>query len=185
VLTDGASHTRAITLSDRYNATHGQKAPKGCRCCSAAECRRLNGVAPLSQQDTQNRTAPGAIPQAQQNKGLDLRARPMLKMDALLLLATAGLGTWFWLDSLRAREIATAVCRHVCERQHLQFLDGTVSLKALGLARNSRGRLQIRRVYRFDFSEDGLSRCQGRAVTVGSEVMDLLLPQCRGGDGSI
>jgi Protein of unknown function (DUF3301) len=108
----------------------------------------------------------------------------MLEMDVLLLLATVGLGAWFWLDSLRAREIATAVCRHACERQQLQFLDGTVSLKALGVARNSRGRLQIRRVYRFDFSEDGLSRCQGQAVTVGSEVKDVLLPQCWGGDSS-
>jgi hypothetical protein len=108
----------------------------------------------------------------------------MLEMDVVLLLAAAALGLWFWLDSLRARELATALCRRACEQEHLQFLDGTVSLTALGLARNSEGRLQIRRAYRFDVSNDGLSRLQGQAVMVGTQLTALRLPSTDGADGS-
>lgn len=92
----------------------------------------------------------------------------LISILALLLLG------WFWLDSLRAREIATGISRAACERRGLQFLDQTVSLVRLGLRRTGGG-LRLRRVYRFDFSEEGVGRRDGYLVLVGVDLVELSL----------
>ena len=93
----------------------------------------------------------------------------MSNLFAIFLLLVLG---WFWLDSLRAREIATEVCKTACAQRELQFLDQTVALRRLGLAWRSEG-LRIRRVYRFDFSEEGVGRRSGYLVMRGLALEDL------------
>lgn len=90
----------------------------------------------------------------------------LLAVFFLLLLG------WFWLDSLRAREIATEICKAACARRELQFLDQTVALRRLGLAWKAEG-LRMRRVYRFDFSEEGVGRRSGHLVMRGMTLEDL------------
>ncbi|UHD14634.1 DUF3301 domain-containing protein [Thiocapsa bogorovii] len=90
----------------------------------------------------------------------------LLAVFFLLLLG------WFWLDSMRAREIATEVCKSACKQRELQFLDQTVALRRLGLAWRSEG-LRLRRVYRFDFSEEGVGRRSGYLVMRGMALEDL------------
>ncbi len=99
-------------------------------------------------------------------------------MDTLPLIALAILAGWFWLDSLRAREIATGICRAACETQNLQFLDQTVALRRLSVRRTHEG-LRFRRVYRFDYSEEGVVRNIGYLVMLGQnlEEISLGLPQ--------
>lgn len=87
----------------------------------------------------------------------------LLAILALLLLG------WFWLDSLRARELATGICHAACTQRDVQFLDQTVALRRLGLRRTDSG-LRLRRVYRFDFSEEGVGRRSGYLVLVGLDL---------------
>ncbi|MEW6687703.1 MAG: DUF3301 domain-containing protein [Pseudomonadota bacterium] len=84
-------------------------------------------------------------------------------------------GIAFWIDSLRARERALAAGRAACERYGLQLLDETVAVSALRLARNAEGRLRLRRVYAFEFSDTGNNRRQGSVAVLGAEVEDLHL----------
>ena len=86
----------------------------------------------------------------------------------LLLLLIA----WFWLDSLRAREIATGICRAACEQRQVQFLDQTVALRRLYLRWPSTG-VRIRRVYRFDYSEEGVGRHTGHVIMLGTALEQL------------
>jgi len=88
----------------------------------------------------------------------------------LLLLALIG---WFWLDSLRSREIATHTCKAICRRDQYQFLDDTVSLQNLGLARDPNGTLRIRRSYRFEYATSGERRYQGLVVMLGGHLQVL------------
>lgn len=88
----------------------------------------------------------------------------------LLLLLLIG---WFWLDSLRSREIATHTCKAVCRRDQYQFLDDTVSLQNLGVARDPGGSLRIRRSYRFEYATSGDRRYQGLVVMLGSQLQVL------------
>jgi hypothetical protein len=81
----------------------------------------------------------------------------------------------FWADSLRARERALAAGRAACERNGLQLLDETVAGAGLRLARDADGRLRIRRVFVFEFSDNGNNRRRGSVTVLGAEVQDLYI----------
>jgi hypothetical protein len=99
----------------------------------------------------------------------------------LWLLALLALGGWFAWDSLRAREAANRAMRAACEAHGWLFLDDTVALRKLVLARNAQGRLQVRRTFEFDYSGTGFDRRTGRVSMLGTQVerLDLseLLPR--------
>jgi len=91
----------------------------------------------------------------------------MTSLLFLLLLAALG---WFWFSSLRALEIARNAGRHVCDEANVQFLDDTVANIAIALARDKSGRRVLRRTYRFEFSETGNTRLEGRLILFGDNV---------------
>jgi hypothetical protein len=95
-------------------------------------------------------------------------------MNSLLTILAFLLLGWFWLDSLRAREMATGICRAACKQRDLQFLDQTVVLRHLGLRRTNAG-LRWQRVYGFDFSEEGIGRRSGYLVLIGLDLVDINL----------
>jgi hypothetical protein len=84
-------------------------------------------------------------------------------------------GSFFWLDSLRARERALSAGRSACERYSLQFLDETVVFARLRLARNEDGELRIARTYTFEFSDTGNNRRRGAIVMLGGQLLDVQL----------
>ncbi|MCG6965514.1 MAG: DUF3301 domain-containing protein [Chromatiaceae bacterium] len=96
----------------------------------------------------------------------------LLPFLALLLLA------WVWLDGARAREFATVLARRYCEHRGLQFLDETVSLARIGIRWTNQG-LRIRRMFRFDFSLEGVGRRTGHVLMLGNrlETIDDGLPK--------
>lgn len=100
----------------------------------------------------------------------------MLELSALAVLVGA---TWFWVDSLRARERAVAAGRAACARYGLQFLDETVAFVRLSAARDDEGRLRLRRTYAFEFSDTGDNRREGVIVTLGGELADVQLEPYR------
>ena len=95
-------------------------------------------------------------------------------MNSLLSILVLLLLGWFWLDSLRARELATGICRAACQQRGLQFLDQTVALRHLGVRRTHDG-LRLRRVYRFDYSEEGVGRQDGYLVILGLNLESISL----------
>ena len=86
----------------------------------------------------------------------------------LALLALAAL-ILLWLDGARARELANGLTETLCARRGLQFLDGTVALVRMGLRRTPEG-LRIRRMFRFEFSAEGLGRRQGHLLLLGTRL---------------
>jgi hypothetical protein len=96
----------------------------------------------------------------------------MWEAAAIMLVVAVG---FFWVDSLRARERALAAGRAACERNGLQLLDETVSGTGLRLARNDMGELRIRRVFVFEFSDNGNNRRRGSVVVLGAQVQDLYI----------
>lgn len=100
----------------------------------------------------------------------------MLEWIALGML---GVGAGFWFDTLRAREAATRTAKVACEREGLQLLDDTVSLGSLGVARNTAGHVSFRRVYRFEFTEDGDTRRNGEVTMLGKRALGVALEPYR------
>jgi hypothetical protein len=93
-------------------------------------------------------------------------------MDTVLLVALCGLAIWFWLDSARAREIATDRARTECRRRGLLFLDDTVALRRLRLRATPQG-LRFRRQFDFDFNDGTEARYRGGVTLLGGRIVDL------------
>jgi Protein of unknown function (DUF3301) len=96
-------------------------------------------------------------------------------MSSLALLAVIGLLVWFWLESLKSRDIAIQVARNSCRQQELQLLDGTVSLQTLRPFYRSRDDYGLKRTYTFDYSGDGVSRQTGCVVLYNTRVVSIIL----------
>ena len=86
-----------------------------------------------------------------------------------VLLITIG---WLFLDSLRAQEKAILICRKACGERNVQLLDQTVSLHRVGVRWGTEG-IRLRRIYRFDYSDDGEDRHTGHLVLVGTRQEEL------------
>jgi len=103
----------------------------------------------------------------------------MLELVGVALLAALA---WLVVDGLRAREAAVDAARRVCVSEGVQFLDDTVMLETARFARDASGRLILRRVYRFEFSDTGNNRLAGTVALEGSRVHQLYLEPHRADD---
>lgn len=91
------------------------------------------------------------------------------------MVAVLGALAWFWLDSLKTREIAIAAAKRACDADAVQLLDDTVAMASIRLARNSQGQVSLRRFYRFEFSDTGDNRRGGMVLMLGSIVENIRL----------
>jgi hypothetical protein len=93
----------------------------------------------------------------------------------LLVLALLLLAGWLWVDSMRAREVALDAGRRACEAENVQFLDWTVAVASIRIARAADGRIRLRRVYQFEFSDTGDNRLGGSITLLGTQLLSLRL----------
>ncbi|MDH5182437.1 MAG: DUF3301 domain-containing protein [Gammaproteobacteria bacterium] len=94
----------------------------------------------------------------------------MTSEEIIVGLLLAGV-IWFWLASLRAKEIATGIAKHLCTKAQVMLLDDSVALKGLSLARNRQGSVSFKRVFRFEFASDGRERYQGKIIMLGIDII--------------
>lgn len=95
---------------------------------------------------------------------------PWLETVGLALLLAGG---WFWMDSFKAREVGMRAARAACDADGLLLLDDTVALGTLRPARDDAGRLRLRRVYHFEYSDTGNNRRRGSVTLLGCELVML------------
>lgn len=91
---------------------------------------------------------------------------------SLIVLAALG---WFWLNSIGVLEIARNAAKNACLKAEVQFLDDTVAGTGVRLVRDQSGRRVIHRTYRFEFSETGNTRIEGRVSMLGDRVDSVTL----------
>lgn len=88
-------------------------------------------------------------------------------MIQLFFIFVIALLIWFWHDTMQAREQAIALGKRHCQNDGLQLLDETVSLSSLKLHRDADGQMTFRRVYEFEFSDNGDNRRLGSITLLG------------------
>lgn len=93
-----------------------------------------------------------------------------MELLELLVLGLMAAGVWLWLDSLKAREIGIKAAKQACAEEELQFLDDTVLIRSLRLARDDDGKLKLRRVYVFEYSDTGDNRRSGSVTLLGQRL---------------
>jgi hypothetical protein len=102
----------------------------------------------------------------------------MLPVEELFLLLIVAALIWYWVDSLRAREIAMRAASQACSEEGLQLLDETVSGQKIRLRRNDEGVLGLERIFAFEFTDNGNNRQRGSLTLEGGRVALLhLRPQ--------
>jgi hypothetical protein len=87
-------------------------------------------------------------------------------MSALIALVILFAIILLWLDGARARELAVGIATELCRRRGFQLLDETVSLSRMALRRTTDG-LRFRRMFRFDYSVEGVGRRTGHLILLG------------------
>jgi hypothetical protein len=93
---------------------------------------------------------------------------PAFEIFSLVVL---GALAWLWFDSIHVRDIGIRAAKAACAGEGLQLLDDTVAIASLKPARDDDGRLLLRRVYTFDYSETGDNRRRGSVVMLGQQVI--------------
>jgi uncharacterized protein DUF3301 len=91
----------------------------------------------------------------------------------IVALLLAALAAWLVWDTLRARERANAEMRAACEARGFLFLDDTVALRSLRPVRDGDGRVKLRRIYDFQYSDTGHNRLDGSITLVAGRVAAL------------
>lgn len=99
---------------------------------------------------------------------------PLLEIISLALLGAAA---WLWFDSLKTREIGMSTARAACVAEGLQFLDDSVAIESIWPVRDDEGQLKLRRVYGFEYSDNGNNRCKGNIILIGQQVVTLYVGQ--------
>lgn len=92
------------------------------------------------------------------------------------VLAMLGIALWFWLDSIRVRELAIAAGQEAAQRYGLQFLDETVALTKLRAGRDGAGRMRLKRTFSFEVSDTGIDRLPCSITMLGNRVDDIDVP---------
>ncbi|MDH5835517.1 DUF3301 domain-containing protein [Luteimonas kalidii] len=101
----------------------------------------------------------------------------MPDFPVLIALMLAGAAGYAWWNASRAAaERATRVGRDACRAAGVIWLDQSVHAAGMRLRRRADGRLGWERVFRFEYSEDGMQRHIGRMVLHGDELVQFTGP---------
>jgi len=97
-----------------------------------------------------------------------------LPIEIIGLALLAALAWLIW-DSLKAREAAVTASRAACAGEQLLFLDDTVMIQSVRPVRDDEGKLRLRRIYGFEYSDSGDNRRKASIVMVSDRVIVLNL----------
>lgn len=100
-------------------------------------------------------------------------------MQGIFLIIFLAIIAWYWWDTMQSKELAKLAGKRVCKEAGVQFLDDTVEKKKIWVRRNSQGRLELCRIFFFEFATDGEHRYQGRVVVLGKSVSDVSMDAYR------
>lgn len=92
----------------------------------------------------------------------------MIGTSEFVLIIILILAAVFFVNSIKARELATDAAKILCTQSGVQFLDGTVALTELRPVRPNNGKFRLSRYYQFDYSEDGYNRRHGEVAMIGT-----------------
>ncbi len=88
-------------------------------------------------------------------------------VDSMLFILLLAIVALYWYNSMQSKTRAVQFARRECEKQGVQLLDQTVQRIRLSMSRDNGHQWRIWREYRFEYSEDGVNRHEGKLVILG------------------
>ncbi|MFK7891874.1 MAG: DUF3301 domain-containing protein, partial [Granulosicoccus sp.] len=102
----------------------------------------------------------------------------------LLLLGIPATLVYLWWTSSKARELAILHARRTCQQMQVQFLDQTVAISHVRLARSPQGQHCLKRSYTFEYTAYGDYRDTGTVTLHGYSLRNVDLPYLRDAHGN-
>ncbi|MCW9012881.1 MAG: DUF3301 domain-containing protein [Gammaproteobacteria bacterium] len=96
----------------------------------------------------------------------------MYSTDFFIILFIAAV-IWYWLDGMKAKEIARQTGKDACKEASVEFLDDTVAVSKVRLKRNTMGQMSLYREYQFEFTSDGEFRYHGEITMLGKRILNV------------
>ena len=96
-------------------------------------------------------------------------------MESLLMILIGTLAVLYWYTSQQCKQWAVHYARRECERHGVQLLDQTVEQIRLSMSRDARSNWRFWREFRFEYSEDGVNRYEGRLILLGQRLLRSVL----------
>lgn len=96
-------------------------------------------------------------------------------MSEVLLLVLLGVGALYWQAAMRCKELAIQAARRECKLCDVQLLDQTVQQVKISLSRDANDHWRFWREYRFEYSDDGDTRHEGRLILLGHKLVRVAL----------
>lgn len=97
----------------------------------------------------------------------------------LILIGLMCLVVAYWFNALKANEIALAAATAHCHAMEVQMLDDYVALNGVLLKVNKAGKVQLQRLFLFEFSSTGLERYNGTVLMLGRRVESIYMDPYR------
>ncbi len=91
-------------------------------------------------------------------------------LNDLIIIMCLTLVIWFWLDSMKINESARIFGAKICRKNNVQFLDETVHLSSMKIAKNKYGQIKIIRKYKFEFTNSEYHRYNGELILAGRQL---------------
>jgi len=88
-------------------------------------------------------------------------------LTELIIIMCLTILIWFWLDSMKINETARIIGAKICSKNNVQFLDQTVHLSSIKLAKNKHGQFKFIRKYKFEFTNSEYHRYGGELTLAG------------------
>lgn len=99
--------------------------------------------------------------------------------NIVIVLALLGLIAYYIWISQGAKEIAHRAAKAYCAKVGVQFLDDSVVIRGIGVARNRSGQLCLKRRYDFEFTSTGERRYRGSVGLLGRFIANIELEAYR------
>ena len=96
----------------------------------------------------------------------------MYSFDFLIILLISAV-IWYWLDGMKAKEIARQRGHDACTEANVVFLDDTVAISKVRLKRNPMGQMSWNREFIFEFTSDGEYRYHGEITMLGKRILNV------------
>lgn len=77
---------------------------------------------------------------------------------------------WLWLENMKINESARRIGKNLCEKNNVQFLDDTVQLSSMRIAKNNFGQYKLIRRYKFEFTNSEYHRYEGEILLAGKQL---------------
>lgn len=100
-------------------------------------------------------------------------------LNDIVLIGFVCLAYWYWFNAQKAKEIALGTAKNHCLDMEVQMLDDYVALDGIRLKRGKQRKIQIQRLFLFEFSSTGYERYQGTILMLGRQVQSIYMEPYR------